>query len=462
MCYITVYHFTHCNTHRRAIINPITGATAFHPFELPQRCIHTPEKLITSMDPNDTSPCPAHGSCCQAGQVFVCEAETDSDAKCAGWQAHHRILEPESLDLFRSHLRPITAKHWEKLQLNTDEFAYEDDIRRQFFDAGARMWELSRIGKIIIDVFPQNQWFDYGAEQEEQDFLNHGEKYWEWMVARKELLQLTEAWESLASVGCMEVCPSKLLAVHPWMKYAFYGWNERQPVDFPQFPGIPFAFLENCERQEEILRWHPYYACRDTPFTPTIVDTLWTSPNVPQRYNPELIHRIESANKPGPGEWEGILAARRNSLPLRQYAEASYYYSMQAGCGSASPRSEQSSGPKTPPWVIPYGEEPEFDWKDIHWYQPATLVESPAVSPKTIPTPGESASVEQISSVPYDDGCMDAIMFLFDQFLGVGEPVDREFLHISVSEDGSGRLKRRRSENDVESEVRTPKRCRTA
>ncbi|OBS23373.1 hypothetical protein FPOA_03922 [Fusarium poae] len=467
MCYITVYHFTHCNTQRRAIINPITGATVFHPFEQPQQCMHGIIKLPPPADPNAGAPCPVHGTCCHVGQAFVCEGKDMTKEKCLGWQTHHRVMEPRMLEVYGTQLQPVTAEDWRVMQLKpeTESFSYDEDIRIQFFDAGAKMYELAQMGRHLVQTLSQHERSNNGAKLEERDFLLHGEHYWYWMVARKELLQLTEAWENLASVGCMEFCPSKLVKVHPWMKYAFAGWNERQPVHFPQFPGIPFAFLDNIDRQEELLRWHPYYARRDMPSTPNVVDCFWSSPSVPQRYNPELALHIEQKERDmsWPAEWYGIMRGVRISLPIRSHDDDGPCHTTVGDWGTASSPSTHSSGPRTPPWAIPYGEEPDFEWDEIHWDQRATFAESPAVSPGTIP-----ASVEEISSVPYDDR-MEANLYQFERFIGTEERADREFLSVSVSDDDSDGeekgLKRRRSEDDQvgeESGMSPTKRCRTA
>ncbi|KAL6918186.1 hypothetical protein FSST1_009681 [Fusarium sambucinum] len=471
MCYANVFHFTHCDTQRRAIINPANGATAFHPFELPQQCIHGIVKLPTPADPEAAAPCPSHGTCCQAGVVYVCDKKDDPETECHVWQFNHRTMEPKLLEIYRSQLLPMTADDWKKAPRMSDKFAYEEDIRIEFFDAGVEMIRLASMGRHIVENFSQNEVLVDGAELEERDFLLHGEKYWDWLVARKELIQLTEAWEKLASVGCMEVCPAKLHAVHPWMKYAFAGWDKRQPVDFPQFPGIPFAFLDNIDHQDDLLRWHPYYARRDMPSTPTVVDCFWTSPSIPLRHNPELALLLQMTDNDTdwPGEWCGIMRKAKNpTMAIRYFDEEGPCHTTHGDWGGDSPLSvpssrprtlsTHSSGPRTPPWAIPYGQEPPFDWKEIHWDRPATLVESPAVGPKTIP-----ARAEQISSVPYDDR-MEANMFLFEQFVGVEEPANREFLSVSVTDDEET-LKRRRSGNDLddeEAEMQTAKRPRTA
>ncbi|RGP63867.1 hypothetical protein FLONG3_9761 [Fusarium longipes] len=465
MCYTSVYHFTTCDTRRPAIINPSTGEAIMHPLELPQGCDH----ILSGFDKynlNDIVPCPVHGTCCFPGQIFVC-VRGDGKSRCDGWQANHQILDPSLLPKWREHLAPITARDWGFMEDYTDGFAYEEDIRRQFFDAGASMWAYSRMGSSVIEDF--RQYVPSSSKQEEEEFLAHGEMYWEWMVARKELLQLTEAWESLASVGCMEVCPAKLLAAHPH-KHVFRKCDERQPVEFPQFIGLPFTHVENCQRQDDILRWHPYYAGRDKPSTPTAVDRLWRSPAPPQGRNAEPVSRAERPGEAWSGDWEGILAATRNSLPLRDYNEANRHRSIQAGYGSASPQSDgplstASSGPQIPPWVIPYGEEPFIPWKEIHWDRPATLIDSPPVSPKTVPPPKTSMSAVPISSLPYD--ATEENSFMSNPFVGNEEPALQDFLLVSVSgevDGGTRRPKRRWSVDglgDGGEEVNVAKRNRT-
>lgn len=444
MCYISVFHFTHCDTRRPAIVNLSTGQALLHPFELPQHCTHNVGHNHLIEDPDGSAPCPRHGVCCYPGQIRVC----DRNPYCSGWQAYHQVIDPSILNGYREHLDPITSQDWDEIDLNTEGFAYEEDIRRQFFDAGAKMWELAKKARFIVDNFHETQYYPNGG-MEKLHFLEHGETYWEWMVARKELLQLTEAWESLANVGCMEVCPAKHIETHPH-NHVFQKHTERQ-IGFPQFPGIPFSFPENYQRQEEILRWHPYYSRRDSPSEPLTVDRLWRSPAPPQPCNPELIRRVEAANQPWPGEWEGIVAARRNSLPLRDYAETSE----RATWGSA-----MSPGPEIPPWVVPYGEESFIDWKDIHWDQPATLVDSPLVSPKTVPPTkeaqtGPSAGIVQISSLPYDvEDIMEENLYWFNRMLGSEKPPTQDYLCVSVLELDAGKcvqsLKRRLSEADLD------------
>ncbi|CAF3491413.1 unnamed protein product [Fusarium graminearum] len=486
MCHLTIYHFTRCDTQRRVIINPTIGATAYHPFELPPPCHHsTNEPLPAPEDPNAAAPCPVHGPCCHPGQVFVCEQKDDPKARCMGWQANHRILEPEMLELFDSNLLPITYEHWRTMSDNSDEFAYEEDIRREFFDAGAKMWDLWNWGQEIIDTISHSQSHPFGAKIEREDVLDHGECYWNWMIARKELLQLTEAWEDLASMGCMEVCPSKLLAVHPWMKYAFHGWNERQPVDFPQFRGIPFRFVKNLERQRDILRWHPYYARRDMPSTPNLVERLWKSPTIPQTHNPELPHELGKENMGWPAEWKGIydVAARRDSLPLRKYAEPSNLYSMQGSVASApiqpEPQPEKqygpqytsesepnyddgyespsthSSGPRTPPWAITYGQEPKkIKWGPVNWDQAATFVQSPPVSPETVP----SRPIPSMVRVYNEESLSKLKHFVPREGM-------LDLIPLSDSESDSEevrRLKRRRSEDDGKTGMKPVKKYRTA
>ncbi|EYB25333.1 hypothetical protein FGRA07_04936 [Fusarium graminearum] len=486
MCHLTIYHFTRCDTQRRVIINPTIGATAYHPFELPPPCHHsTNEPLPAPEDPNAAAPCPVHGPCCHPGQVFVCEQKDDPKARCMGWQANHRILEPEMLELFDSNLLPITYEHWRTMSDNSDEFAYEEDIRREFFDAGAKMWYLWNWGQEIIDTISHSQSHPFGAKIEREDALDHGECYWNWMIARKELLQLTEAWEDLASMGCMEVCPSKLLAVHPWMKYAFHGWNERQPVDFPQFRGIPFRFVKNLERQRDILRWHPYYARRDMPSTPNLVERLWKSPTIPQTHNPELPHELGKENMGWPAEWKGIydVAARCDSLPLRKYAEPSNLYSMQGSVASApiqpEPQPEKqyrpqytsesepnyddgyespsthSSGPRTPPWAITYGQEPKkIKWGPVNWDQAATFVQSPPVSPETVP----SRPIPSMVRVYNEESLSKLKHFVPREGM-------LDLIPLSDSESDSEevrRLKRRRSEDDGKTGMKPVKKYRTA
>jgi hypothetical protein len=116
--------------------------------------------------------------------------------------------------------------------------------------------------------------------------------------------------------------------------------------------------------------------------------------------------------------------------------------------------------------VIPYGQEPYIPWEEIHWDRSAPFIESPPVSPKAIPPRKETVSVDTISSISYE--FVEENLFLLTQFVGYEEPAEREFLLISVSEDGSDektrKSRRRWGEYDLgnwEEEVKLAKRCRT-
>jgi hypothetical protein len=76
-----------------------------------------------------------------------------------------------------------------------------------------------------------------------------------------------------------------------------------------------------------------------------------------------------------------------------------------------------SSGKDAPEWVIPYGQEPEMNWKEISWDGPTTLIISPLVSPRAyVQAPVEGATDIDVS--PLD------VTFTDDM---PGNPFDDEF-----------------------------------
>ncbi|KAG5779433.1 hypothetical protein H9Q73_006922 [Fusarium xylarioides] len=370
MCYIQVIHITRCETRRPAIINTTTGKTVYHPLEPPGNCEHK--------RPFRDAICHYHGDCCLPGQIFFCNAKDPKDM-CRGRQAYHINIHPrymyESGVLHQ--MEPI--EDWEALEMNTDVFAYEEDIRYQFLEAGALMYELEQDAEKLVEYILHNK---TSCPKEEADlFLEHGDLYEMWTEAHHHFVGLKEAWEILANVGCMEVCPSSLLRVHPWRE-CFQECPTLQ-VGFPQFSYLPFAWDDNVERQDDILRWHPYYSQYQTPPRPEPLikdDALWTSP-APYGVNPgfsettfardpEVQGGVEAL--PYPGEWAEVFEDKAQRMAQIE----------------AEPTSlSSSSGPEIPPWVIPYGQEPDMGWKDIDWHNCTTIIERP-MSPKTLPREG--------------------------------------------------------------------------
>ncbi|KAF5630772.1 hypothetical protein F25303_9826 [Fusarium sp. NRRL 25303] len=370
MCYIQVVHITCCETRRPAIINTTTGKTVYHPLEPPGICEHH--------RPFGGATCHYHGDCCSPGQIFFCNAKGPRDI-CRGRQAYHINIHPhymyESGVLHQ--MEPI--EDWEALEMNTDVFAYEEDIRYQFFEAGALMYELEQDAEKLVEYILRNR--TSCPEEEAELFLEHGDLYEMWSEAHHHFVGLTEAWEILANVGCMEVCPSSILRVHPW-RDCFQEYPTLQ-TGFPQFSYLPFAWVENVERQDDILRWHPYYSQYQIPPRPKPSikdDALWTSPapygvntGFPERTfprAPEVQQQIGAL--PYPGEWTEVFEDRARRMAQIESEPTSL---------------SSSSGPEIPPWVIPYGQEPDMGWKDIDWHNCTTVIEPP-MSPKSLPREG--------------------------------------------------------------------------
>ncbi|KAF4443495.1 hypothetical protein FACUT_1312 [Fusarium acutatum] len=367
MCYIQVIHITSCETRRPAIINTTTGKTVYHPLEPPRNCEHK--------RPFRDATCYYHGDCCSPGQIFFCNAKDPRDV-CRGRQAYHINIHPhymyESGVLHQ--MEPI--EDWEALETNTDVFAYEEDIRYQFFEAGALMYELEQDAERLVEYILRNQ--TSCPEEEAELFLEHGDLYEMWSEAHHHFVGLMEAWEILANVGCMEVCPSSLLRVHPW-RDCFQECPTLQK-GFPQFGCLPFAWVDNVDRQDDILRWHPYYSQYQTPPRPESSikdDALWTSPapygidpgffETTFARDPEVREEIEVL--PYPGEWAEVFDDKARRMARIE----------------AEPTSlSSSSRPEIPPWVIPYGQEPDMGWKDIDWHNCTTIIEPPTC-PKTLP-----------------------------------------------------------------------------
>ncbi|KAF4958489.1 hypothetical protein FGADI_2413 [Fusarium gaditjirri] len=371
MCYIQVIHITRCETRRPAIINTTTGETVYHPLEPPGNCEHH--------RPFGDSICHYHGDCCSPGQIFFCNAKGPRDI-CRGRQAYHINIHPHYM--YKSgvlhQMEPI--EDWRALEMNTDAFAYEEDIRYQFFEAGALMYELEEDADKLVEYILRND--TSSPEEEAELFIEHGDLYQMWTEAHHQFVGLMEAWEILANVGCMEVCPSSLLRVHPW-RDCFQECKMLQK-GFPQFNGLPFSWVDNLDRQDHILQYHPYYSqCRlPRPDPPREDDTLWTSPTpygirptfseTTFARDPEVQEEIEVL--PYPGQWAEVFEDKARRLAQVE-AEPSRQH-------NSSPSS--SSGPEIPPWVIPYGKEPDMGWKDIDWHNCTTTIERP-MSPKTLP-----------------------------------------------------------------------------
>ncbi|KAF5532901.1 hypothetical protein FNAPI_12821 [Fusarium napiforme] len=370
MCYIQVIHITRCETRRPAVINTTTGKTVYHPLEPPGVCEHK--------RPFGDATCHYHGDCCSPGQIFLCNAKDPRDM-CRGRQAYHINIHPnymyESGVLHQ--MEPI--EDWQALEMNTDVFAYEEDIRYQFMEAGALMYELEKDAEKIVEYILHHQ--TSCPEEEAELFLEHGDLYDMWSEAHHQFVGLKEAWEILANVGCMEVCPSSLLRVHPWRE-CFQECPTLQK-GFPQFTYVPFSWLGNVERQDDLLRRHPYYSQYQPPPRPeprVKDDALWTAP-APYGVNPGFSKKTFSRDPkvqevlevlPYPGEWAEVFEDK-----ARREAEI-----------EAEPTSiSSSSGPEIPPWLIPYGKEPDMGWKDIDWYHCTTIIERP-MSPKTLPRNG--------------------------------------------------------------------------
>ncbi|TVY61653.1 hypothetical protein Focb16_v013216 [Fusarium oxysporum f. sp. cubense] len=378
MCYIQVIHITRCETRRPAIINTTTGETVYHPLEPPGNCEHH--------QPFRDATCPYHGDCCSPGQIFFCNAKDPRDI-CRGRQAYHINIHPHHM--YESgvlhQMEPI--EDWAILEMNTDVFAYEEDIRYQFFEAGAAMYELEQDAEKLVEYILLNQ--TCCPEEEADLFIEHGDLYEMWSEAHHQFVGLMEAWEILANVGCMEVCPASLMRVHPW-RDCFQECHTLQK-GFPQFNCIPFAWVDNLDRQDDILRWHPYYAQYRAPRPePAKDDTLWTSPTPPNTrpysskppatWDPEDQEKIEVL--PYPGQWADVFDDKARRL-ARIEAEPS---------GQPNSSLSSSSGPEIPPWVIPYGQEPDMGWQDIDWHNCTTIIEPP-MSPKTLPCEGVTQRV---------------------------------------------------------------------
>ncbi|KAM0190998.1 hypothetical protein ACHAPI_009061 [Fusarium lateritium] len=444
MCYIRVVHFTRCDTRRPAIINIATGETVYHPFETPAPCEHHDMFLGAE--------CPYHGACCTPGQIHICNAKGPGDI-CRGWQTYHEIINPGYMH--SSGLLSVMQliPDWDEIEINTDMYAYEEDIRCQFFDLGAYMYEVAKRAAFIVDYLLMIE--TYSPAEEAELVEEHGDLYNEWIVARDELAEQTESWEILASVGCMEVCPAQLLSAHPWSEVFQECLDKR--VGFPQFPGIPFSWLENIERQDEILCRHPQFSQYRVPRPQSSrADQLWQSPAPPQRLNPTGQHQVEVRNDPYPGEWDSIMA---------QVAE------QEDSPSSQDTASSSSSGKDAPGWVIPYGEEPEMDWREISWDGPTMFIDSPPASPLTFVqasveeameialSPLDITLTDDIPGNPFDDEFEvdwhpDEHEFVTDeglavlQYLHVEAPVEEQISKLIPSKTAS-KLKRRWSEMDV-------------
>ncbi|KAF4451451.1 hypothetical protein F53441_5543 [Fusarium austroafricanum] len=504
MCYIQVIHFTKCETRRQAIINAVTGQAVYHPLEPPPPCEHH--------DPYGRTECPYHGLCCKPGQIAVCYAKKPNDV-CRGWQAYHRVIHPMHMDTSDLPYQMKEIEDWDELECNTDIFAYEEDIRGQFFDVGASMYELATQGDRIVQYVLNR--LTNSAQEEANLVQQHGALYNDWMIFNDELSRLTEAWEILASVGSMEVCPASLLRVHPW-RNIFQDCLTRR-TKFRQFNCIPFQWLDNIELQDDILHWHPSYRQRRPPSPPRepSVDLLLQSPYSPRRREAEIQARVEAQNQPYPGDWTDIIdqvprqqqastSVRRASAALTREGAPSPESIPSPYSGSAShliaisddedskdeeahgdqpttpigppqqsptaitrevidltleeslPMANASGNPSpgeippgsaastfvgidTPPHIIPYGQEPDMDWKEVYWNQPATTIDSPKVSPTRIPHvfahPSPAKTPPTVNITSYDGITENPLDDEFDEwceydFVGTEEPAAQEFLHV--------------------------------
>ncbi|KAF4993592.1 hypothetical protein FGRMN_6310 [Fusarium graminum] len=458
MCYIRVIHFTLCDTRRPAIINIATGNTVYHPLEPPEPCEH--HDIFFGAD------CPYHGTCCTPGQIRVCNVKGPGDV-CRGWQAYHEVIDPGYMhsDGLLAAMQPIPD--WDIIETNSDLYFYEEDIRNQFFDLGAHMFEVARRAAFIVEFLLESE--TYSPEEEACLVEEHGELYVEWITARDQMIEQTEIWELLASVGCMEVCPAQLLTAHPWYE-VFKECVDRQ-AGFPQFAGIPFVWLENVERRHEILNHHPQFSWPNIPEPqPARVDHLWQSPAPPQRWEPVIQRPAQDPDVPYPGEWAPIfsdLHSRRSSSSSRDAATWT------------------SNGRDVPPYLVPYREEPDMGFMEICWDAPAALADSPLQSPFTmddaycheiyegVVSPRDVTFTNYMPGNPFNDefeteweanyelvGPEEVAVF---QYLRVEAPSEKNELHC-VSSETALRLKRRSSKFHVangEGEVQV-KRRRTA
>ncbi|KAF9768331.1 hypothetical protein IL306_014399 [Fusarium sp. DS 682] len=425
MCYIQVIHMTACDTRRPAIINTITGETVYHPLEPPQHCEHYHRRR--------SSPCPYHGDCCSPGQIFICDAQGPRD-QCRGSQAYHLIVHPyyKYTSGLLHQMEPIVD--WNRLEERTDIYAYEEDIRCDFFDLGALMFELADDGNNIVEYLMGNLAKDH--EEEVDLFLEHGELYEQWTETCEQFIANQEAWEGLAGAGCMEVCPAWLRQVHPWT-----GCFQPCPVwqrEFRQFEGIPFSFVENVENQDGILRFHPYYAQSRSPRQAVRREAPWRSPARPHERSPEVEERIRLQNERYPGQWGVVF----DEIARRQQTEA------------------ENSGPKTPSWLIPYGEESEMDWKDIDWKPQPAPIRDPPLSPRTIPCEGKVTRVEPLRDSYIDPKEVAAVDMFGDNpevsagdlFARTEQPAEQEIPQVTflkgfqnIANEALKTLKRRRS-----------------
>ncbi|KAF5023209.1 hypothetical protein F66182_4717 [Fusarium sp. NRRL 66182] len=461
-----------------SIINPTTGQALYHPLEPPQPCEHR--------NKFHSSACPYHGSCCTPGQIQVCTVQSRGDF-CRGWQAYHQIINPAYMysSGLTAEMQPITD--WAGLEKNTDVFAYEEDIRRDFFDIGADMYELARKGEWLVNYLLSGQ--TYSPEHEASLVREHGQLYAAWSTVYNEMVDMQESWESLTKAGCMEVCPAERLQIHPWRNVfqdcldVFRG--------FPMFKGNPFIWLENIEQQDDILRWHPYYHKPRRHNTRVArADRLWRSPAAPRRptpaAEPEVRRNTQLANPPT--AIQRPMPATEPQVP-RTVSPATPPASPPAPQGGGHPgiapnvyhmhglqylqdyrspdEKRRPSGGRIPSWTIPHGEEPDFEWKEIHWGKPADLNASPPMSPNGTPHPPlqamEKLSIPEKPITFHADALSNHFNHEFeenwsgdDDFMGTEVAAMQEYLHVPapkafpIAKPRS--LKRRLSHTDVSNE----------
>ncbi|KAF5008615.1 hypothetical protein FDECE_5123 [Fusarium decemcellulare] len=278
MCITFVVHFTRCETRRPAIINPHTGACVYHPLEPPAECEHA--YAVTYPQ------CKYHGHCCYPGKVYICNALQEGE-NCRGWQPYHVVVDPSHMHSsgLLDDLREITD--WSEFEKSDDAYSYEEDIRRDFFDIGADIWDLAHQGDDLTIYLLEHDTASPGHEL--GLFEEHGALYAEWKTKLEEMTDMTEAWQSLAHVGCMESCPADQPA---WPK-AFKQCSDTY-FGFPMFYGTAFRWLDNIQNQDELFESHPYYSQKTQgPWRSARAERLWRTPSPPRPANTDPALRAE-------------------------------------------------------------------------------------------------------------------------------------------------------------------------
>ncbi|KAF4979118.1 hypothetical protein FZEAL_4608 [Fusarium zealandicum] len=351
MCLTIIAHFTRCDTRRPVLINAETGASVFHPLETPAPCEHL------QLPRARYAQCPIHGECCHVGKIEMCTAHSPDDM-CYGWQPYHLVVPPGYMEAsgLLPHLKPIDD--WNTLDVDHEDFQGGDmDIRRDFFNLGAGLYEYARRGESIVDYLLGGN--TDSPEQEEYLVRQHGSLYSEWTDMFQKMSEARVDWENLARVGCMEACPAQDRAHHPWE--TVFQDCPKEYRGFPMFKGIPFCWLENIERQDDILRFHPYYSPLSTRISES--DRLWLSQGVPS-------YRVDS-------DW-GRFMDDVIPHPLLD-----------------DPSSERPwVRSNIPPWELDTSlvEEEDIEFRDVDWTGPAMTRPSPIQSPRgTIVAPPEAS-----------------------------------------------------------------------